>query len=458
MWKTCLLCVGILLFLTFAAVGILKLLHQSSVPNQVVIHEDVPNEEEASNQGEISNQKGASNQEEISNQKVVPNEEEASNQEVPDNGDEGIEFQDTETSELASEKTKLSKKLEEMSLEDKVAQLFLISPEALTGYEQVTQFGTATEKALQQYPVGGFIYFSGNLVSREQVKNMIQGQQQCSMDRIGLPLFIGIDEEGGAITRIASSGKFGVREFPDMAEIGSLGNADKAYELGDTIGSYLTELGFNLDFAPVADVLTNPENTVVKRRSFGRDAQLVSKMVQAQAKGLMQNHVLACVKHFPGHGATAGDTHEGYAYTDQTWEELEERELVPFIDAIENGIPFIMVGHIALPSVTGTNEPASCSKIVIQEHLREELGYDGIVLTDALQMKAITDTYGSQQAAVKVIQAGADMLLEPDDFLTAYRAILDAVNTGVLTEERIDESVARILQVKERLQASQKEG
>lgn len=339
-------------------------------------------------------------------------------------------------------------KIKEMTLQEKIAQLFIITPESLTGYDQVTQAGSATKQALDEYPVGGLLFFSGNLQTPEQVSEMTKKQQAYAMGRIGLPMFIAVDEEGGLVTRIASNEAFDVPEFENISQIGMTGETQRAYDVGDTIGGYLKPLGFNLDFAPVADVLTNSQNTVVAKRSYGSDPELVSRMVQAQLQGLQKQGVFGCVKHFPGHGMTSADTHAGYAYTDRTWEQLQENELIPFADAIRAGVSFVMVGHISLPKVTGTDEPASCCAEVIQKKMRESMGYDGIVLTDALEMKAITNQYDSAQVAVKVIQAGADMLLEPEDFRSAYEGIVRAVEAGVITETRIDESVRRILRVK----------
>ncbi len=339
-------------------------------------------------------------------------------------------------------------KLSSMSLEEKVAQLFFITPEALTGMDSVTQAGEDTKAALQQYPVGGLIYFQGNLVTEQQVTDMIAAQQAYAKERIGLPLLIGIDEEGGQVARIASCEGIEVPVFGDTSELGASGDANRAYETGEAIGAYLSRMGFNLDFAPVADVLTNPENTVVKRRSYGSDPQVVSEMVGQNLKGLASHKVFGCIKHFPGHGATLGDTHNGYAYTDKTWEELKAADVVPFQSAIANGVSFVMVGHISLPNALSDDVPASCSETVIQQYLREELGYQGIVLTDALNMGAVTEQYPSAQAAVKALVAGNDMLLMPADFKSAYQGILDAVAEGMVTEERIDESVRRILKVK----------
>jgi beta-N-acetylhexosaminidase len=207
-------------------------------------------------------------------------------------------------------------------------------------------------------------------------------------------------------------------------------------------------MGFNLDFAPVADVLTNPENTVVKNRSYGNDAKLVSSMVKQELTGLESHGVYGCIKHFPGHGATVGDTHEGYAYTDKTWDELKTSEVIPFADCITQGVSFLMVGHISLPNVTGDNTPASLSETMITTYLQGELGYQGIVLTDALNMKAVTEQYTSAEAAVKAVNAGVDMLLMPADFSSAYSGVLSAVQNGTITQERLDTSVQKILKVK----------
>lgn len=342
----------------------------------------------------------------------------------------------------------VSGKLASMTLEEKTAQLFIITPEALTDSSHVTQAGENTKEAIEAYPIGGIIYFSENIVSEEQVTEMIAAQQQYCTDRIGLPLFISTDEEGGTVTRIASCEAIEIPKILSAAEIGAEGDPSEAYETGSTIGAYLSRMGFNLDYAPVADVLTNPENTVVKERSYGSESALVAEMVLKNLKGLNLHGIYGCVKHFPGHGATAGDTHEGYAYTDKTWEELKENEIVPFKAAMEEGVSFVMVGHISCPNITGDNTPASLSKIMIEDYLKGELGYENIVITDALNMQAVTRQYSSAEAAVTALHAGVDMLLMPEDFKEAYEGVLDAVQQGEITEERLDESVEKILRVK----------
>ena len=353
------------------------------------------------------------------------------------------------TSQNIPDKTdKVQQIVDSMSLEEKVAQLFLVQPEAIVDIGTATAAGDATKQAINKTPVGGFVYFSDNLQSEQQVQDMLRNVQKYSEDRIGLPAFLSVDEEGGTVARVASTGRFDVTDVGDMAKIGASGDVQQARQAGETIGSYLSELGFNLDFAPDADVLTNPDNTVVKKRSFGSDPRVVSDMSLAVAQGLAQHQVYSVYKHFPGHGATVGDTHQGYAYTDKTLDELKQGELIPFENAIQNNAAFIMAAHISAPRVTGDDTPASLSKTMITDILRGQMGYDGIVVTDAMNMGAVTEQYTSAQAAVKALQAGADLVLMPEDFQEAYQGVLDAVKDGTLTEQRINESVTRIVKVK----------
>ncbi len=335
-----------------------------------------------------------------------------------------------------------------MSLEDKVAQLFLVKPEAIVDIGTATAAGESTKQAIDKTPVGGFVYFSDNLQSEQQVQEMLSNVQKYSKDRTGLPAFLSVDEEGGTVARVAGSGRFDVPNVGNMSDIGASGDIQKAKQAGETIGTYLSVLGFNLDFAPDADVLTNPENTVVKKRSFGSDPQVVSDMSLAVAQGLAQHQIHSVYKHFPGHGATEGDTHKGYAYTNKTLDELKQSELIPFEYVIKNGAEFIMAAHISVPNITNDDTPTSLSKTMITDVLREQMGYDGIVVTDAMNMGAVTEQYTSAQAAVKALQAGADIVLMPENFKEAYQGVLDAVKSGELTEEQIDTAVTRIVKVK----------
>ena len=337
----------------------------------------------------------------------------------------------------------------QMTLEDKIAQMFVITPNALTGYASgVTAAGDTTKEAYQSRPVGGIVYMADNLTDPEQTTTMLSNMQEIARERTGLPVFLCVDEEGGSVARIAGNDAFGVTNVGNMSDIGASGDVQNAYNAGSTIGSYLAALGFNVDFAPVADVLTNPDNQVIGQRSFGSDAQKVAGMVTSELQGLSAAGVYGTVKHFPGHGGTSGDSHDGAVSTDKTLEELMAEELVPFQSAIDGGVNFVMVGHISAPNVTGDNAPATLSKVLITDVLRGQMGYNGIVITDAMNMEAVAGFYNSDKAAVLAVTAGADMILMPADYNTAYTGILNAVNDGTITEERINESVTRIVKAK----------
>ncbi|MCD7817534.1 MAG: glycoside hydrolase family 3 protein [Lachnospiraceae bacterium] len=337
--------------------------------------------------------------------------------------------------------------LASLSLEEKIAQMFIITPEALTGADTVTAAGETTKSAFEQYPVGGLVYLTPNITSESQLLEMLTNTLEYSMERLGVPVFLCLDEEGGTVTRISGKGVIDVPDIGTMESVGQ-GEPEDAYETGAVIGSYLSDLLFNVDFAPVADVATNPENTVIGSRSFGSDPEKVSQMVASFVEGIQEEGVAATLKHFPGHGDTAEDSHTSSAISYKTIEELRECEFLPFVSGIEAGCRFIMVGHISLPNVTGDYTPATLSSQIITDILREELGYDGIVVTDAMNMAAVTNLYSSGDAAVEAIKAGADMILMPVDFQSAYASLLAAVQNGTITEERINESLRRILTVK----------
>ena len=332
--------------------------------------------------------------------------------------------------------------ISEMTLEEKVAGLFVVTPEGITGVDTAIQAGDGTKTALEKYPVGGLIYFKKNIQSEEQIKKMIEN----SVSYNKYPMFIAVDEEGGKVTRLADALK--LENIGPMAEIGSTGDSNKAYEAMKTVGTYLTSYGFNLNFAPVADVLTNENNASIGDRSFSSDPSVVSGMVTSAMNGLEEVGVTACVKHFPGLGDALEDTHNGLAVIDKSLDELKQTELVPFISAIENGANMIMVGHMSLPQVVGNNTPATMSKEVISDLLRSELGFNGVVITDAMNMGAITEYYGADEAAIRAFKAGADMVLMPEDFELAYEGVIAAVKDGTISEERINNSLKRVFRIK----------
>ena len=377
-----------------------------------------------------------------------PEENEESKNTIRITEEETTQEEDETESEL-SEEQKTEELIEEylsnMPLEDKVSQLFFVQPEALTGVDTAVQASDMTKEALQEYAVGGIVMFSKNIQDRDQICAMLANLQAYSK----YPLFLGVDEEGGSlVARVANSGTISVPTFPNMMEIGNTGNPEEAYEVGRTIGTYLKDLGFNLDFAPIADVLVNPENQVIGERAFGSDAELVAKMVKRVVEGLQEQEVSAVLKHFPGHGGTEADSHEGTAILNRTLEELRSEEFLPFQSGIEAGADMIMVGHISVPEVTGDDTPATLSETVITDLLRNELGFDGIIITDSMSMGAIVDHYGPGEAAVQVIRAGGDMILMPQDFVEARQAVLESFYQQEITEERINESLRRIYRIK----------
>lgn len=341
-----------------------------------------------------------------------------------------------------------------MTLEEKIGQLFIIRPESLDSTltpEQVhstRDYGVQalTEEMaaqLSKYPAGGIVFFGKNIAGPEQLEAFLSGLKQAS----NLPLMICTDEEGGSVSRIANAAGFQVQKFDGAEAIGATGDPHEAYHMGQVIGAYLNRYGFNLDFAPVADINSDLEHIIIGSRAFGSDAQTVSSMVNAMIDGLHDGGVMACIKHFPGHGAASGDSHDGYVELDKSWEELLQCELIPFIGALEK-TDLVMAAHITTPNVTNDGLPASLSYSMLTEKLRGELGYDGVIITDALAMGAIIQNYSSAESAVLALQAGADILLMPYDYIAAYQGVLAAVEDGTIPEERIDESVLRILRLK----------
>lgn len=330
-----------------------------------------------------------------------------------------------------------------MTLEQKVAGLFFVTPEQLTGVGQAVQAGEGTQEALAKWPVGGLVYFKQNIQSEEQLKEMLANTVSYS----SFPIFLGVDEEGGSVARVADA--LGLENVGPMADIGSAGDVQAAYAANQTIGTYLSSYGFNVDFAPIADVLTNPDNTVIGDRAFSDDPQTAADMVAGAVEGLQSAGVSACLKHFPGHGDTAGDSHTGAAETDRTKEEMTAAEFLPFQSGIGAGADMVMVGHISAPNLTGGEKvPASLSEEIITGILRSELGYDGIIITDAMNMAAVTDYYEADVAAIMALKAGADMILMPEDFQQAYEGVLQAVQDGTVSQERVDDSLKRIYRVK----------
>ena len=335
--------------------------------------------------------------------------------------------------------------LDGMTLEQKVAQMFMVTPEALTGITPMTQVGNGTQKAIEEIPVGGIILFAQNLTSRDQTKQMLAATQGYAKSACGIGLFTAVDEEGGLVARCAQ--KLGTAKFDDMASYGKDNNSDTALNIGCSIGRDLKSLGFNVDFAPVADVNICSSNEL-GNRIFSDDPQVVANMSSYVAKGLRNEGVCATLKHFPGLGAANGNTHTNSTVViDRTLEQLREAEFIPFSEGIKTGVDFIMVGH---QSVTGfgDNLPCDLSYKAVTEVLRGELGFTGIAITDSQRMNTIANVYNSGEAAKLSIKAGIDIILMPVDYRQAVNEVCAAVRSGEISEERINESVMRILRKK----------
>lgn len=338
----------------------------------------------------------------------------------------------------------------DLTLEEKVGQLFIVRPDALdltlpqetiddAKADGVTELTDAMRGTLQKYPVGGVCQFGKNIESPAQIKAFNAFLQEAS----DIPLFITVDEEVGAVARLANNDAFDLPQYTSAAAIAE-GGAGNVHFIGSTIGGYLHMYGFNMDFAPVADVNTNPGNPIIGTRAFSSDPAVAAECAVAMAKGLAEEGILPTFKHFPGHGDTAEDSHTGLAYSCRTVDELAACELLPFEAAAEAGPHAVMVGHIVVPELTG-DTPATLSAAAIALVPDAE---NTLIITDSLAMGAITDSYTPGEAAVLALQAGCDVLLMPNGLADAYDAVLAAVQDGTISEQRLDESVAKILRMK----------
>lgn len=347
-----------------------------------------------------------------------------------------------ETTEVTEEEkpSLVDETLAGMTLHEKVCQMMFVTPEELTGEDGVTVAGDATRQALENYPVGGIVYFAKNLESQDQVKEMIDNSQKYS----SIGLFVATDEEGGVVNRLMDT--VGTTYIGSMYYYKDDGD-ETAYENAYTIANDMSALGFNLDFAPVADVWSNPDNTVIGERAYSDDYAQAAELVGNAVKGFNDGGVMCTLKHFPGHGDTAEDSHYSSAYVHRTKEEIMADEMQPFRSGIEAGAEFVMVGHLIVPDIDEV--PATLSYKIATGILRDELKFEGVAITDSFEMESIADNYSVDDAVVMSVKAGIDMILQPKDMASAVNSIEQAVADGELSEDRIDESVRRILTLKE---------
>ena len=333
--------------------------------------------------------------------------------------------------------------VDSMSLEEKVGQMIF------GGIEGV-ELSEKSREMIREDKVGGIIFFKDNLVNANQIVTLLNSIKAENMQQ-QYPLFLGIDQEGGRVTRIPE-----LSNLPTNKQIGKKDNPALAFQLGELLGKQLNAFGFNLDFAPVLDVDSNPNNPVIGDRSFGSDPKLVSELGISTMKGLQSENVISVIKHFPGHGDTEVDSHIELPIVSKNMKELQALEFIPFQNALKSGADVVMIGHILLPEIDA-NKPSSISNVVITKILREQLKYEGVVMTDDMTMKAILDNYEIGEAAVEAVKAGNDIVLIAHDYekvKRAIQAILEAVQNEEIKVEQIDRSVERILQLKEKYQLS----
>ena len=328
-------------------------------------------------------------------------------------------------------KDKIDIMLENMSIEEKIAQMLIIEYDSDYVDDNLKSF-------LNMTPPGGFILMKENITTFDKTRQFVSDLKENSR----IPLIISIDEEGGNVQRLKYLMDLKVSDIPFMYNVGLTNNYDLAYNIGKIIAEEVRTIGVNVDFAPVIDIYSNPNNTVIGKRSFGSDAEIVSNMAVRFTKGLEDNGVIGVYKHFPGHGDTDIDSHEALPIINKSLDDLKSFELIPFKSAVKAGAKMIMVGHIAIPQITHDNTPASLSKEVI-DILKNDLNYNGLIVTDALNMGAISDNYSNEEAYIKAIEAGNDLLLIPSDGINTINIIKDKVSL-----DRINESTYKILKFK----------
>lgn len=339
--------------------------------------------------------------------------------------------------------------INQMSLREKVGQMFFIRLEALDPnyisdelsgkYIKHDILNDEMIDTYNKYPCGGIVLFAKNLNDERQLITLTNNIHNLD----NRPL-ICIDEEGGVVSRIANSNKFRVEKTPNN---NAMTTYDDAYKQGYYIGSYLRKYHIDIDLAPLADINSDSRDNAIGERSFGDNPILVSTMVNAFISGLHDNNIIACTKHFPGHGNSKDDSHLNEVNIEDTLEMLKEEELVPFINNLDIS-DMVMIGHIKTPNTTNDDLPASLSKEIITDILRDTYKYDGLVITDSFEMAAITKYYTNQEVVLTAIEAGVDILLMPENYKEAFDTIIQAINTNQIKEERINESVKRILKLK----------
>ncbi len=326
-----------------------------------------------------------------------------------------------------------------MTLEEKVGQLVMVGIDGFSNDAHSRQL-------MEKYHVGGFIVFKKNIQTTNQLTALLNSLKETNAASNKVPVFLSVDEEGGRVSRLPEE----FHKFPSNYIIGQKNDSILSYQIGQILGKELRAFGLNMDFAPVLDINSNPDNPVIGDRSFGTTAGLVSKLGVETMKGIQSQNTISVVKHFPGHGDTSVDSHIGLPRVNHGIDRLKSFELKPFEAAIENDADAVMIAHILLPKLDAEN-PASFSKAVITDLLRTDMNFDGVVITDDFTMGAIAKNYDMGKAAVKSIKAGGDIVLVCHGFdkqETVIKALLAAARSGQISQDRLDQSVNRILKLK----------
>lgn len=339
--------------------------------------------------------------------------------------------------ESLSIEEKVNYKLENMTLDEKIAQMLVV-------YYVGSNYDDTLKSVITEVKPGGFILMENNITTYENTLNLVKSMQKDSE----IPMLITIDNEGGNVQRFTNISDLEVSDVPSMYNVGLKNDKNLAYNIGKLMALELRTIGVNVDFAPVLDVFSNPNNKVIGNRAFSSDANIVSTLGLSVGKGLEDNKVMACYKHFPGHGNTDVDSHYDMPVINKSLEELYDEELIPFKNAIDNGASMIMIGHINMPKISNDDKPASLSYEIVTNLLKKELNYKGLVITDALNMGALKNTYTDKEIYVHAINAGVDLLLMPNGSRNAIKYIKEAIDSNDIKLSQIDESVKKILTYK----------
>ncbi|MGG3279511.1 beta-N-acetylhexosaminidase [Paenibacillus solani] len=329
-----------------------------------------------------------------------------------------------------------------MTVKEKIGQLVLVGLEG-------TKMDETSLKLIKDYQVGGFIFFKDNITSTQQSVKLFNELKQANAVN-PVPLWLSIDEEGGRVTRFPEE----YVKLPSSGKVGSQQNRELTKRVGGLIAEKVSGLGLNMVFAPVLDINSNPNNPVIGDRSFGSSADVVSEQGIASMKGIQESGVVPVVKHFPGHGDTSVDSHLGLPVVEHDLKRLHKMELVPFKQAIDEGADVVMVAHLLMKSID-PDTPSSYSKPVINDLLREEMGFKGVVITDDMTMGAVSGNTDVGEASVKSILAGSNIVLighEYDMEIAVIQALTDAVEKGVISEEMLDDRVRTTLVLKQKYQ------